>query len=80
MHFLPRFAVDAFVAKLDANGNVSWSLPIGSRMRERATGLAIAHSTGEIVVTHDFQDRVQLGGIIHSAEGGDDILVARLGP
>jgi hypothetical protein len=71
--------MDAFVAKLDANGDAIWSLPIGSRMDERATGVALAASD-QISVSLDFQDRVVLGGVIHQPQGGDDILIARLNP
>ena len=68
---------DAFVAKLDPNGNHLWSLRFGDASAQGATGVAV-DAVGNVFVTGYFSGAVDFGGGALTSAGGQDVFVVRL--
>ena len=67
-------SVDAFIAKLDPNGNLIWSRSIGSNQEDAALGVSVA-STGLVVVTG--YSNGSIAGIgLNNAGSSDAFIVA----
>lgn len=69
---------DAFVAKLDANGNYLWATSFGSTADDEAYGVAVDNS-GNAYITGYFSNTLKLSptdSVISS--GGTDIFIAKL--
>jgi hypothetical protein len=69
---------DIMVAKLTADGTVVWSRSFSAPGVQRLTALATSGGDGGIVVVGSLRGSLVLGGTTLIAEGGDDVLVARL--
>ncbi len=67
---------DAFVAKLDLNGNLIWHTFIGGPGRDRGRGLDIDPSTGDIFITGDSD--TTWGTPVQPFTTGVNIFIARL--
>ena len=69
---------DAFVMRLDADGNVKWAQRHGGVGDDAAT--AIAAEGGDVYVTGTFRSTGTFGTTTLSSVGGDDVFLARLIP
>lgn len=67
---------DAFLAKFDTSGSLSWSRAFGSTGADVGGGLAVDGSR-DVVLTGSFQGSVDFGGGALTAAGGSDLFVAR---
>ncbi|HMQ75987.1 MAG TPA: HYR domain-containing protein, partial [Flavobacteriales bacterium] len=65
-------SVDAFIAKLDPNGNLLWSRSIGSNQPDAALGVAVA-SSGHVVVTGSYGGSIAGMGLSNS--GNSDAFI-----
>lgn len=68
---------DAFLAKLDANGNHLFSKRFGNAGIDHATAVA-ASPDGDVVVVGFFSGTVDFGGLPLTSAGGLDMFVAKL--
>jgi hypothetical protein len=76
------FDEDAYVAKLDTNGNALWARRFGDAEADQAVYALGATSDGDVIVAGDFAGAVDLGGGTLTAAGTSparDIFVGRLG-
>ncbi|WP_170229904.1 SBBP repeat-containing protein [Polyangium fumosum] len=71
--------VDGYIAKLDIMGNHVWSKSFGNLTAQRGQGLAI-DVFGNIVITGEFFNQVNLGGGAVVSAGGRDVFVGKLNP
>ncbi len=70
---------DAFVARYDVSGNVSWVTGFGGPGQDSARGIGV-HPLGRIAVSGEFSDTVDLNGEALVSRGGTDALVAFFSP
>jgi hypothetical protein len=70
---------DAFIAKLDTDGNHVWSKVFGGTKAEVALDVA-TDATGDVVVLGSFAGPIDLGGGLLPSSGGLDMFVAKLDP
>ncbi|MDP8201176.1 MAG: SBBP repeat-containing protein [Candidatus Tenebribacter burtonii] len=68
---------DAFVAKLDTNGNWLWATHAGSDLNDRSFDIA-TDGIGNCYITGCFEDTATFATTELISSGGDDIFVARL--
>jgi hypothetical protein len=68
---------DAFVAKLDASGDVTWATAIGDVERDKANGVAVGPQ-GAVYAIGVFRGQVSLSSGTLVAEGDRDVFVAKL--
>jgi hypothetical protein len=68
---------DAFVTKLDGDGNPLWALGFGDANISLVTGVAFDGS-GDLTVTGAFQGSLGLPGFVATSQGKEDLFVARL--
>ncbi|MEQ9318318.1 MAG: hypothetical protein RIF41_04130, partial [Polyangiaceae bacterium] len=68
---------DAFVLKLDSNGNHLWSAAYGAGNHQVAKAVAIT-DTGGVAVTGWFAGTIDFGGGVLPAGGGEDLFVVEL--
>ncbi|MDI1448921.1 hypothetical protein [Polyangium sp. 6x1] len=68
---------DAFVAKLDAEGNLAWAKRFGDEKAQRVTRIVITPS-GRIVLGGVFAGAIELGGPSLASAGMNDVYVAEL--
>ncbi|MDI1482628.1 hypothetical protein QHF84_38760 [Polyangium sp. y55x31] len=68
---------DAFVAKLDAQGNLAWAKRFGDAKVQRTTRIVITPS-GRIVLGGSFTGTINFGGTDLVSAGSSDIYVAEL--
>lgn len=71
-------SVDAFVAKLDANGEHVWSRRFGDDSQQITTGLAVDVASGDVFVTSQYGGAIDFGGGALSQGGGNAFSLARL--
>ena len=69
---------DAFIAKLDNNGNVLSAQKFGSVSTDLGTGIA-TDGKGNIYGTGGFSDTATFGNITHTSAGNTDAFVVKLG-
>lgn len=69
---------DAFIIKLDGNGNHLWSRRFGDGQDQVGNGIAVDASTGSAVFTGSFAGSVSFGGGALASAGGQDVFVAKL--
>lgn len=71
--------VDAFVVKLDKDGNLAWSKSFGgaATSEQRAYGVA-ADGAGNVLLTGTFKGDVTFGGSTLTSAGEQDLFVAKL--
>lgn len=69
---------DAFLAKLDPDGNHQWSRRFGNANIQQARGVKVDHE-GNLIVTGDFLGSIDLGGGAYAASNSD-IFVAKFDP
>lgn len=72
---------DAFIAKLDANGNFVWGKSVGSSSTDNGTGIAVdyfnnVYVTGSYSDTVDFDPGVGISEV--ASKGSEDIFVLKL--
>ncbi len=70
---------DAFVARLDASGAVTWVTTIGGKHEERGDAVAV-DDKGNVAATGLFSATVTAGGLSGKATGSDDLFVVGLDP
>jgi hypothetical protein len=70
---------DAFVVKLDADGEHVWSRAIGGAGFDRGTQVSIEPG-GAVVVAGEFTGTLTLGATTLTSKGDADVFVARLDP
>jgi hypothetical protein len=70
---------DAFVLKLDEEGNTLWSKRFGDESFQRATTVAI-DPDGSILLAGNFSGSINFGGATLSTVEGDDAFVVKLAP
>jgi len=75
----PVGMTDAYVLKLDMNGNFVWVVSFGSDSLDEASDLDIDGS-GNIVVTGYFQDTVDIGGEKLIGSDGKNIFLVKFNP
>jgi hypothetical protein len=75
----PGGGLDAFVAKLDAQGNHLWSRRFGDGADQYANALAV-DATGSVLLTGYFAGSADFGAGLVTSAGGDDLFVLRLSP
>lgn len=68
---------DAFVAKLDGQGNHVWSKRFGDKGLD-AVGAAVADGDGNVFIAGVFSETISLGAEAVATKGGVDMFVARL--
>ncbi|MEM6751719.1 MAG: SBBP repeat-containing protein [Cyanobacteria bacterium P01_C01_bin.38] len=70
---------DAFVAKLDKNGNVVWANNFGGSSSDKGTGITV-DETGNTYITGTFSDFITFGDITltSNVKDSDNIFVAKL--
>jgi hypothetical protein len=68
---------DAYVTKLDPEGNVIWSLVFGDGADQQILGMAV-DADGNVVVAGRLEGTVDFGGGPLTSKGGADAFVARL--
>ena len=68
---------NAFIAKMDANGNWLWAKSTGGLSNDQGYGIAI-DSTGNSYVIGCFEGRVTFGNIRLTSNGERDIFIAKL--
>lgn len=68
---------DAFIAKLDTNGNWLWRRSAGGTFDDRAAGVC-ASPQGKIYLTGSFYEQASFGSLQVTGEGYDDIFIAAL--
>ncbi len=69
---------DAFVAKIAANGSWLWAVSAGgSGSNDQARSVAV-DSSGNAVISGQFQDTIGFGGILLTSVGSSDVFVAKL--
>lgn len=68
---------DAFLAKLDMEGNVHWVRNGGGLEHDIASAVAVDPTDGSIYVAGDFYDQAILQGTTLQAMGSSDMFVAR---
>jgi hypothetical protein len=68
---------DAFVAGLDAKGNVSWLWSVGGLGSDNASAIAAVPGGGWLVAI-SFADSVHVGGVQLTSRGDDDIALVKL--
>lgn len=72
---------ESFLLKLDAAGNFSWMLPVGTDQRVTLSCLAVDPVNNDIVVVGYFQETTDLdpgtGTSLHTAVGNNDLCVVR---
>jgi hypothetical protein len=68
---------DAFVARLNANGNVMWAKGLGGMGYQAATGVSV-DPVGNITAVGQFVNTIDCGGGAIAAVGGQDTFVAKL--
>ena len=73
-------AVDAFLAKFDANGNHIWSAGYGTATFDQYGTSVAVDASGNIVMAGYFLNSINLGGGVLTAVGGVDIFVAKFSP
>lgn len=72
---------DAFVARLDAGGELRWIRGFGDADEQDALGVALAPESGEILVTGEFAGTMKFGdNEVLVSTGLDDIFLAKLSP
>jgi len=69
---------DAFVAKLDASGNVAWAKRFGGADADQAYDVGVEASTGQAVVVGAFSTTINFGGATLTSAGLRDYFVAKL--
>lgn len=69
--------LDAFVAKLSADGSPRYSVPVGGIMHDAFLGVAIDESD-DIVLAGAFEHYISVGPITLESAGGQDVVVAKL--
>ncbi len=69
-------ANDIFVARYNASGTHLWSKRFGGTSNDLANGVATDNS-GNVVVTGQFQNTVNFGGVDLVSAGGTDIFLAK---
>ena len=68
---------DVFVVELDGNGAPLWSRSFGGEGSQ--TGFAVAVDSGEdVIVTGEFEGKLDFGSIQLVSEGGKDVFVTKL--
>ena len=72
-------ARDAFVVKLDADGELEWSRTFGDAGDQAAMGAAI-DPQDEILVSGEFEGTMVLDATTLTSAGGSDAFVIKLGP
>jgi hypothetical protein len=70
-------AIDAFVAKYDANGDVVWARRAGGEVNDLAFGITTAGVTDDVFVTGFFQRVADFSGTALSSLGQDDVFVVK---
>ncbi len=75
----PVGMTDAYVMKLDMNGNLVWVISFGSDSLDEASDLDI-DGDGNIIVAGYFQDTVDIGGEKLIGNGGKNIFLIKLNP
>ena len=70
---------DAFVTKLDTNGNWQWAKSAGGAISDGAWGVAV-DALGNIYLTGVFEDSASFGGITITSTGIKEVFVSKLGP
>lgn len=71
---------DVLLARLSPDGDIRWTLRLGGAGDERAAGLALDATTGELTVALDVSGRADLAGAVVESAGGVDVAVARFTP
>ena len=71
--------LDAFVAKLDPNGNCLWSKGAGTAGIQQAFGVGV-DSTGNVLVTGEFYTGIDFGCGALASAGASDVYLAKLDP
>lgn len=73
---------DAFLARLDAQGEIAWMLRMGGPGADRASSVAagVAASADRIALALQFTARAELGGQIVTGSGESDAAVVALAP
>jgi hypothetical protein len=70
---------DAFLAKLDASGTVTWADDFGGPSTDQAKAVAV-DSTGNVFVTGQFQSTATFGSVSLTSGGNFDAFVAKVSP
>lgn len=73
---------DAFVQKLDPNGNLMWAVGFGSTMADEAKGIAVDPGSGDVYVTGRFSGTLDFdpgpGTASLTSTGGFDAFILKL--
>lgn len=75
--FLTQGETDAFLAKLDADGNPLWGKRFGDERGQQAGGVAV-DGTGDVLLTGSFAGTIDVGGALLTSSGGKDVFLAKL--
>lgn len=71
-------AIDAFVAKIDADGTLAWSSYLGGTRSDSGHGIVADDSDSVWVTGNTASSNLASGGFDTSANGGDDAFVAKI--
>lgn len=69
---------DAFVAKLDANGNFIWAISLGGNDTETANGIDV-NSNGEVIIAGQYKGTAQFGSFNLTSEVYNSMMVSLAG-
>lgn len=69
---------DAFVAKIASNGSWLWAVSAGGVGPNDQAMSVVVDSSGNAVVSGQFQDAISFGGILLTSAGLSDVFVAKL--
>ena len=70
---------DAFVARVSAKGEVAWVTTVGSKNEDTGDALAVG-TDGTVAFGGLFSDTIDLGGLVATSLGSDDVFIAGVSP